>query len=111
MAAAAASCDVKLVGEGPGGGKNCEECNKAAVVFCLSCTTHYCSECDGQIHKKALQKHARMPVEQAPALMLCKTHGDRLAAAFCEHCDRQVSAKSLHCDVTNLNLETQSAHI
>ena len=73
MAAAAASCDVKLVGEGPGGDKNCEECNKAATVFCPSCTAHYCNECDGLNHRKALQKHARVLVAQAPALLLCKS--------------------------------------
>jgi hypothetical protein len=95
MAAAAPSCNVKLVGEGPGGDKNCEECNKAATVFCPSCTAHFCNECDGMFHRKAFQKHARVPVAQAPALLLCKTHGDRLAAAVCEHCDRQVSTKSL----------------
>jgi hypothetical protein len=90
-AAAAPSCEVKLVGEGPGGGKNCNECDKAATVYCPSCTVHYCNECFTQVHApKSLQKHVRVPVEQAPTLLLCKTHGDRLASVFCEQCDRQV---------------------
>jgi len=90
-AAAAPSCEVKLVGEGPGGGKNCNECDKAATVYCPSCTVHYCHDCFTQVHApKSLQKHVRVPVEQAPTLLLCKTHGDRLASVFCEQCDRQV---------------------
>ena len=82
-------CIVRVVGKGPGGGKNCSDCHNVATLFCASCPAQYCAECDGLAHSRGPAKlhPARAPAEQAIELLVCQTHNDKSAGLFCKQCD------------------------